>query len=329
MLRWGLATAPVLTVTYPENALSVLTLPNLVIAGVARGGTTSLFSYLGAHPDICPARRKETEYFSPLHNGGMLAPQEDYAGNFSHCTNQRYRMEATPGYMFGGETIARAIDETLPEARIIIMLRDPIARASSFFTYYKSRFGIPKEMSFPEYITACRERGSLDNAARAISPEYGALHSGLYAEFITPWFDVFNGRLLITFSDQLHDKHKLMTQLCDWLSLDSAAVDWEQLRIFNPSAMYRGALLHRMALQINQAAEPFFRRHAKLKECLTRFYQRVNAAETQEPVDPAMLDELKAFFDPHNKRLAKILHDHGYDELPAWLEEMDSSAASE
>jgi len=298
--------------------LSDLNLPNLVIAGVARGGTTSLFSYLGAHPDICPSRRKETEYFSPLHDGGALAPLASYAANFSHCRDERYRMEATPGYMFGGERIARAIQDTLPDARIIIMLRDPTARAVSFFKFFKSRFHLPKEMTFPDYIAGCHERCSLDKAARAIAPEYGALHSGLYAEFILPWFEIFGDRLMVTFSDQLKDKSGLMTQLCDWLGLDGGAVDWEELRVFNPSAMYRGAALHRLALWFNNSAEPFLRRHERLKTQLARIYSRVNAQQSEQ-IDTSTLAELREYFDPYNRRLGDMLREQGYTELPDWL----------
>ena len=44
-------------------------LPNLVIAGVPKAGTTSLFNYLAQHPDICPSDVKETRYFEPLRYG--------------------------------------------------------------------------------------------------------------------------------------------------------------------------------------------------------------------------------------------------------------------
>ncbi len=45
--------------------------PNLVIVGVVKSGTTSLFNYLSQHPDICPSDVKETRYFDPLRFGGM------------------------------------------------------------------------------------------------------------------------------------------------------------------------------------------------------------------------------------------------------------------
>src|SRR4051794_41003093 len=64
-------------------------LPNLIIAGVSKGGTTSLFRYLAQHPDICPSPIKELRYFEPLRYGEPLTPIESCARHFEHCTGQR------------------------------------------------------------------------------------------------------------------------------------------------------------------------------------------------------------------------------------------------
>src|SRR5688572_22585305 len=90
-------------------------LPNLVIAGVPKAGTTSLFSYLTQHPEVCGSDVKEPRYFNPLRLGSELGPIEDYAAHFGHCAGQRYAMEASPGYSYGGGPLARGLREALPD----------------------------------------------------------------------------------------------------------------------------------------------------------------------------------------------------------------------
>jgi hypothetical protein len=99
-------------------------LPNLLIAGVAKAGTTSLFRYLAQHPDVCPSDVKELRYFSALRYGEDMAPLESYSAHFAHCEGQRYRMEATPGYYAGGRLVADAVDDLLPGARVLVSFRD-------------------------------------------------------------------------------------------------------------------------------------------------------------------------------------------------------------
>lgn len=86
-------------------------LPNLVIAGVGGAGTTSLFSYLIQHPDICGASVKEVRYFTPIKYGHSLADLASYAHYFSHCADEKYLVESTPGYFYGGEALTSAMRE--------------------------------------------------------------------------------------------------------------------------------------------------------------------------------------------------------------------------
>src|SRR4051812_35809281 len=69
--------------------------PNLLIAGVSRAGTTSMFHYLGQHSEICTSDVKELRYFTPLRYGEPLAPVDTYTGHFQGCLGRRYALEAT------------------------------------------------------------------------------------------------------------------------------------------------------------------------------------------------------------------------------------------
>ncbi len=133
-------------------------LPNLLIAGVPRGGTSSLFAYLGQHPDVCAATTKEVRFFTPLMDpAGALPSMESYGRYFAHCEGQRYALEATPSYCYGGSRVLSAINETLPDPRIIITLRDPVERLISAYRFQRARDNIPTIRSFEEYVAACQE----------------------------------------------------------------------------------------------------------------------------------------------------------------------------
>src|SRR5215470_4775396 len=93
----------------PNNPQIQLPLANLIIAGVNRSATTSLFTYLSEHPQVCASTIKETNYFLPVVKESALEPIEAYAEYFKRFKNQKYRMEASPRYIFGGAKIAEAI----------------------------------------------------------------------------------------------------------------------------------------------------------------------------------------------------------------------------
>ena len=134
-------------------------LPNLIIAGVGKAGTTSLFWYLSQHPGICASDVKEIQFFTPLSEGdGVLPPLSDYARHFAAWIDQPYRLEASPQYFHGGKPIVDAMRETLDRPRVIVMFRDPVERLWSQYRFMRSRMAdLPDDMTFEAYVARCRE----------------------------------------------------------------------------------------------------------------------------------------------------------------------------
>ena len=118
-------------------------LPNLVIAGVGKAGTTSMFHYLSQHSDICASTVKEPRYFRVDGEQGRPDPLESYARLFTHCGAERYVMEASPQYFKGGSRTIDLIRTTLKDPRVILMFRDPVQRMWSEYRFKKSRLSIP------------------------------------------------------------------------------------------------------------------------------------------------------------------------------------------
>lgn len=140
-------------------------LPSFLVIGAQRAGTTLLHEMLAAHPDIfVPTRRKEVHYFDRYYARG----RKWYAGYFpTERAGQQYAAvgEVTPDYLAHPEVPAR-IHTTLPDCRLIAILRDPVARAFSWYQYSRRNRG--EQRSFESFLAD-------DDSA----VEYGRYHKHL------------------------------------------------------------------------------------------------------------------------------------------------------
>ena len=109
-------------------------IPNTLIIGPPKSGTTFLFQILKTHPEIWGSNIKETRYFSPLLKDNKIKRIDHYLKFFKHYNNEKIIMEATPGYFFGEKHFVKQIKDILGDLKIIIILREPVSR---LFSSYK------------------------------------------------------------------------------------------------------------------------------------------------------------------------------------------------
>lgn len=107
-------------------------IPDFFIVGTMKGGTTALYDFMNVHPAVAPAKQKEIHYFS-------LHPYQSRAWYLSHFSPEPGQItgEASPTYFHIAttEAIPRSILTLNPEARLIVITRDPVARAVSHFRH--------------------------------------------------------------------------------------------------------------------------------------------------------------------------------------------------
>ena len=304
-----------------------MTLPNLVIAGVVKAGTTSLYSYLSLHPDICCSTVKETCYFSYYRYGqwdsryqNSQDPFKQYQGYFAHCTNQKYIMEATPGYFEGGKKLALELKKTLgDEVKIIIVLREPISRLLSFFKYKKSMLEVNQKLSLAEYIKQC-ESLAADEIIKNENDKYWGIEGGFYANYLEDWLDVFEDSIYVTFLDDLkHDPQLFLAKIAAWLEIDNRVFKSQSLTIENKSLNYKNKYLQELALLVNTKAEKFWRANVGLKKAVRDVYYRFNGMQHQEEINSETLNYLASIYQPYNQKLATQLLARNYTDLPQWL----------
>jgi hypothetical protein len=296
-------------------------LPNLIIAGVSKGGTTSLFRYLAQHPDICPSTIKELRYFEPLRYGEPLAPIESYARHFEHCTGQRYRMEATPSYFGGGPPVATAMRDILDDdARVLVCLREPVQRCWSWYQFVRGRARIPKAMGFQRYLDICEELHSAGLDGLRENQPYSGLLGGCYDEWLEAWQELFGQRLHVLFFDDLvADPRSAVVETLRWLEVDEGAAAEFSYTVENRSVQYRSRPVLAAALFLNRRGERFFARHGGARRVLRSAYHVVNRDPAAEVLPPAARDRLASFYAPHNERLAAALRSVGISGAPIWL----------
>ena len=107
--------------------------PSFFIVGQFKGGTSSLSASLRLHPSIKPASMKELHYFSHL---AADLPLEWYLQHFPCGSPTDRTYEASASY-FGSPTVPAALLATFPDAKLIVLLRDPVTRA---FSHYRMMF---------------------------------------------------------------------------------------------------------------------------------------------------------------------------------------------
>jgi hypothetical protein len=224
--------------------------PNFFIVGAPKAGTTSLYEYLAQHPDIYMSPLKETNYFAfelRLENfspedrprideetralqeylqtdlrakrfGGLVSSWEDYLKLFAGASGKVAVGEATPVYLWS-ESAARNIAQSIPHARIIISLRNPIERAFSQYLHMVNVGAISR--SFREQIEA-----DLRRKHRLIGPDFPFLEYGLYYEQLKRYQRLFPAsQIHISLYEELQDSPQaLVSRLHEFLGVDRARV---------------------------------------------------------------------------------------------------------
>jgi len=264
--------------------------PNVIIAGAPKCGTSSLFSWLSEHPEVCVSSRKETRYFmDPGHplfdpeanfsNAGLAG----YARFFTPCIGRDIRvvLEATPGYI-DQETAVRGIPGIEPRPLIIFVLRKPSERIYSAFQYAKNNLALlPKEMSFREFI-AVRENGGGDPACLTLRRL--AFSTTSYAEHLAKWIAAAgraNIRIFL-FEDLKQDQVAFMRRLSRCIGIAAGFWDTHAFTAVNASWRTKSPVLHRLARRVMAAAPAF-----PGKGALIKAYALVN---TEKPCGPAPED---------------------------------------
>jgi hypothetical protein len=206
-------------------------LPNTIIIGAQKSGTSSLFGYLIQHPDILGACRKEVHYFDGGTDPGVdnFAKGSDwYRAHFPLLakSNPKARiLEATPSYLFVPGAPER-IAALVPNVKMIAVLRDPVERAISHYFYEvlngREDRPIMKALTEEEDLLAPIWISRIYKARQFLPCSYKA--RGRYAEQLSRFYDLFSRDqvLVLSSNDLFKNTDETLTRTFDFLGMDSA-----------------------------------------------------------------------------------------------------------
>jgi hypothetical protein len=259
---------------YRKLTAGLRLLPDFIIISVERGGTTSLYRYITAHPCVDPAFRKEVHYFDLNFTRGLSWYRAHFPTRWRAAwvsSRRRHRLltgEASPYYLYH-PWVPERVRETLPEVRLIALLRNPVERAYSH--YQMNRRQGKEPLSFEEAIGSEEERlrGEYERLVRDATYysdnhyNFGYLSRGVYVDPLTRWRERFPAeRLLVLRSEDLYlDPRETLLQVNRFLGLP----EWEPAR-----------------------------------------FEAYNQKPYSE-IDPKTRQRLLDYFEPHNRRLYQYL----------------------
>lgn len=303
-----------------------MSLPDLLIVGVPKAGTSSLFAYLAQHPDVCASTKKETGYFSARSLDGRSGPLADYERFFSHRAAERYAMEATPAYCYGGPHVREAIRSTLGTPRLVLILREPVDRLWSAYTFQRSLGHLAGIDSFAHYVDACeRERRTYPSILDQGSLK--GLSIGMYGEYVPAWTEGFGSDLRVLFFDDLRaDPGGVVRDLCGWLGIDTAATATFSYEARNPTVHPRSLAAARGAGVARGLSHRVLGWAPGVRRRLRDAYLRLNAGSIEERPSAETLARVAGLYEASNRTAADALRTHGTSSLPAWLEPPASAA---
>ena len=205
-----------------------INLPNLLIVGAAKCGTTSLHNYLKQHPDIFMTEHKEPHFLINSEIGEdrvhkAVTNLEEYEEMFKTEGEYKYKGESSVMYLAFPEFSIKNIKKYLdPDVKIIIMLRNPIERAFAGYLH-NLRYNPSEDLSFEEAFDTSEERY---HQVTDMTPDTRYLHVGNYHSQVESFMSVFNDNVLvIMYEDYVKDIDLCLSNVFDFLAIDKISID--------------------------------------------------------------------------------------------------------
>ena len=207
-----------------------MALPNLLIVGAAKCGTTSLHNYLNQHPDIFMCSPKEPHFLinkeigkQRIHKG--IIDLKDYKSLFCEKDHLKYRGESSVMYLSFPELAIKNIKYYLhDDVKIIIMLRNPIERAYSGYQHVK-RYNMMENLSFEDALDIGEERY---HNIKNLTPASRYLELGNYYNQVKLFKESFGNIHVVIYDDYKTDFNEELNKIFDYLKVVRVTINAEQ-----------------------------------------------------------------------------------------------------
>lgn len=298
-----------------------------IIAGTNKAGTTSLFRYLSDHPDVCPSKIKETNYFESATVDHKKNGISRYLSYFDGCPNAgTVYLEASPKYMALGRDVALRIHAALSDVKLIFILREPASRILSYFLRNKQTMFHAKmsQLELDEFVALVEDASKMSRSPLNKGPGQNAylqFKKGCYVNYLDEYSSVFDREniCILFFDDFVSNPHGCIDDASQFLGLDSRIYDNYTFQIENKTRKYRFSGVQHIGSRINVILEPLLNKFPGIRRSL-RSMLTVDTVGTPD-VDHSLRERLVHLYQPHNIALAGWIGDR-YPKLhlPTWLQ---------
>ena len=205
--------------------------PNFFIVGASKSGTTSLYEYLKKISGIYMSPIKEPNYFHGSTFKIMsrrINDKSEYLKLFKFVTNEKAVGEASTSYLQEPES-AKLIHDQVPDAKIIIILRDPCQRIFSGYLMFKS------------------ERGGKRSFHELIKTDPGFLESSLYYYQVKRYLDIFGSKQVkvLIFEEFIKEPKAAIKEILDFLKVNYDLPE-NIKKIYNPYSVPRAKFFQKI-----------------------------------------------------------------------------------
>jgi hypothetical protein len=312
--------------------------PNLFIVGAPKSGTTSLYNYLKGHSDAFMSEPKEPYYFcddfrveSDRFHGGKeffhYRTQKEYLNLFKGSKEEKVAGEASTIYLYS-KVAAKRIFEFNPEAKIIIMIREPVDFLNSLHAhfYYTSAENIS---GFKEALTIEDDRKKGKKIPKTVLfPSYMYYSDVVrFSDQIQRYLKLFprDQIKLIVFDDFTNNTKIIFEEVLEFLDIDPSYKP--EFKVYNPGKKPRLRLYTRFARmhlyrvkQLTTNTTPIIQKiHPNLRK-IHEYLRGKNRYVKRQPLEVGLRKELMQNLKSEVEKLSKLFHRDlvklwGYDKV--------------
>lgn len=193
-----------------------MTMPNFLIIGAMKAGTTSIYSYIKQHPQIYMSHLKEPHFFSSneYQKRGFkpISSIEEYRALFNDVSCEKAIGEASTTYLANPKAAER-ISYCIPEAKLIAIFRDPASRAYSHYL-----------MSNQPKLAKEHQNTFFDDFFRTLQSNSHIFQSGLYFIHLKHYLSLFGSQQIKVFlyEDLKNNLDNLLLEIFQFLGVDDS-----------------------------------------------------------------------------------------------------------
>lgn len=221
-----------------------INLPDFMIVGAAKSGTTSLYYYLGNKKEVYFPVVKEPHFFSfygskpkfqsPEKLSTLVSSLEDYNDLFSGSKDGQILGDASPSYLFNYKDTINNIKylygDKASKVKIIIILRNPIDRAWSQYWHFRKNFN-----ENDEFLETIKQDVINERMNANWNIFYNYIEFGFYYEQVKAYLNNFENVKIFLYDDLKESSNHLMKESYKFLGLKTVKNETSQNRQFNPS----------------------------------------------------------------------------------------------